>query len=205
VITDQVAPETAVRTAIVQLGNPSVGRLDAENADINRKWEINRESRVYFTTKTSVQTVNFELIKVMGTWDVNLSDPSKMTAEAKAPLDMLSTGSASRDSDIRSARYLNAAMHPEVTFKATKFEGVPAQWAPGETINFNMSGTLTIKGISKEVTFDTKAIRNGAQLKLSTSSEVTFQNFGMQSPHLVVVKTENDIPLSLQIVLDAAA
>ncbi|MNC71112.1 YceI-like domain protein [compost metagenome] len=64
-----------------------------------------------------------------------------------------------------------------------------------------MTGTLTVKGIEKEVTFDSQAVYSGGQLMLSGTTTVTFADFGMKNPHSIVLDTENDLEVRLELVL----
>lgn len=58
------------------------------------------------------------------------------------------TGVAKRDEDLRSERFLDTVKYPKMTFKSTAFSGTPA--------NFQMIGDLTIKDVTKRVTFTGK-------------------------------------------------
>ncbi|GJM68478.1 hypothetical protein HMSSN036_06940 [Paenibacillus macerans] len=65
-----------------------------------------------------------------------------------------------------------------------------------------MAGTMNVKGIDKEVTFDGQALYQDNQVRLSGTTTVTFADFGLQNPHNVVLETENDISVRLELVLE---
>jgi polyisoprenoid-binding protein YceI len=56
------------------------------------------------------------------------------------------TDNHDRDADLRSATYFDVAQYPNMTFKSTKVE-------PNGKSDFTVSGDLTIKNVTKSVTF----------------------------------------------------
>jgi polyisoprenoid-binding protein YceI len=59
----------------------------------------------------------------------------------------IETGVADRDAHLRSADFFDVATYPEITFRSTRVE--PQGQAGGR-----LTGTLTIRGISREVVLD---------------------------------------------------
>ena len=57
----------------------------------------------------------------------------------------IDTNDANRDKHLRSGDFFDAEKHPEITFKSSKI-------APAGQDKYNVTGTLTIHGVSKEVT-----------------------------------------------------
>ena len=47
--------------------------------------------------------------------------------------------------------------YPEATFKATSIEGAPAAYTEGEEVAFKLLGDLTVREVTKPVTFDVTA------------------------------------------------
>jgi hypothetical protein len=123
-------------TPALASGELSVGQL-------NKKWAITEESKVYFNVTTSKEAVTFVIAKVTGDWDFNLAQPDKMTAHAIADITTMDSGNSSRDSDIKGSQYLSADTFTEATFDLKSVEQWPAKWADGETVLFKMNGVLT--------------------------------------------------------------
>ncbi|MEW4370180.1 YceI family protein [Paenibacillus kandeliae] len=172
-------------------------------SELNGNWAINEStSKVYFSVTTSQETVNFVDNKVSGTWNVNVDDPSQMTSEGQIDMSAIDSGNSQRDGHVKEADFFDVSQFPNATFKATSFENVPTEWASGATNEFKMTGTLTVKGVEKEATFDMKSVYQDGQLLLSGTTKVTFADFGMTNPHSVVLSTENDINVQLELVLD---
>lgn len=184
-------------------GSPASGTpaSAAAPADVNGTWSIQSASEVYFSVTTSKETVNFSVKPVTGSWTLNTAEPAQNKAEGAVDLTGLSSGNGQRDSHIKSNDYLMVDQHPKATFTVKSFENLPKEWSAGVTESFKMTGTLTVRGIAKEVTFDTKAQLDQGQLKLEGQTVVTFEDFGLKNPHTVVLSTQNDITVQLRLVL----
>ncbi|MDR6243018.1 YceI family protein [Paenibacillus hunanensis] len=204
---NKVAIESVVpaQTAAAESTGAATSAQSATGSELNGNWAINDKSKVYFSVTTSQETVNFVDNKVSGSWNVNVDDPSKMTSEGQIDMSAIDSGTAQRDEHVKSADFFDVAQFPNATFKATSFENVPKEWVSGATNDFKMTGTLTVKGKEKEVTFDMKGVYQDGQVLLSGTTKVTFADFGMKNPHSVVLSTQNDINVQLELVLDKKA
>jgi polyisoprenoid-binding protein YceI len=80
-----------------------------------------------------------------GTIEVS-EDPAESTAEIVAKAESITTGEKERDNHLRSPDFLNAEKYPEVTFKSTEVTANGDKW--------KLSGDLTIRDITKPVTFE---------------------------------------------------
>ena len=170
--------------------------------DLNGTWNIADASKVYFSVTTSQETVNFVDDQVSGTWDVNVADAAQMKGSGAIEIDAIDSGNAQRDDHIKSDDYFQMSQYPQATFTATAFEGLPQEWTDGEVYDFTLDGTLTLKGIEKPVTFKAKASYQDGKLLLSGTAVVTFEDFGLANPHSVVLSTENDINVQLELTLE---
>lgn len=187
--------------------NASSGEGNAEQASVsadqlNGEWSITEASKVYFSVTTSRETVNFENTAVSGNWTIQLDQPENMQAEGTVEMSDINSENDQRDGHLQSADYFNVAQYPQATFTASSFEGLPAEWTEGTVYDFKMAGTLNVKGIDKEVTFDAQALYQNNQVRLSGATTVTFADFGLENPHNVVLETENDISVRLELVLE---
>ncbi|MEC0329907.1 MULTISPECIES: YceI family protein [Paenibacillus] len=169
---------------------------------LNGEWKITDASKVYFSVTTSRETVNFENAAVSGTWTIQLDQPEDMKAEGALEMSDVNSGNGQRDEHIKTADFFDVAQYPQATFTAASFEGLPGEWEEGKVYDFKMAGTMNVKGIDKEVTFDGQALYQDNQVRLSGTTTVTFADFGLQNPHNVVLDTENDISVRLELVLE---
>lgn len=171
---------------------------------LDQQWLISEESKVYLTVNTSREGVNFLLDKVTGFWDVSMQKPESMKAEAKIDITRLNSGSSGRDNDVKGSAFFNATQFPEASFVLKNIEEWPKEWVSGQPAPLKLNGTITVKGKPKDVQFVSEALYEENTLKLKGETTVTFQDFGMKNPHAVVLTTENDVKIKLQLSLKKA-
>lgn len=172
---------------------------------LNGDWTVADASKVYWSVTTSRETVNFVNDAVSGSWNVNLDNAASMSGEGTVDIEALDSGNSQRDDHVKANDFLDAAAFPQSTFTAASFSGLPETWTEGEAVPFEMAGTLTVKGIEKDVIFTSQAAYRDGQLLLSGTTTVTFSDFGLENPHNVVVATENDLDVRLELVLTPAS
>jgi polyisoprenoid-binding protein YceI len=81
-------------------------------------------------------------------------DPAKSKAEATIKTASIDTKNADRDKHLRSADFFDAEKHPAITFKSTA-------WKQLDKENHEVSGDLTIRGVTKPVTLKVKFLGAG--------------------------------------------
>jgi polyisoprenoid-binding protein YceI len=82
---------------------------------------------------------------VTGTVEYNADDVTRSTVNFSAKIDSIDTGVAARDTHLKSADFFESEKFPEMTFRSTKVERVNGR--------LNLTGDLTIKGVTKQVSF----------------------------------------------------
>ena len=85
---------------------------------------------------------------ISGTVVFDKDNPSKSSVELSVPIESLDTHNSIRDRSLKSPDFFNAKQFPTMTFKSTKVEG------SGDTLE--VSGDLTIRGVTKPLTVDFK-------------------------------------------------
>jgi polyisoprenoid-binding protein YceI len=110
-------------------------------------WQIDPgHTTVGFTVRhMTISSVRGQFDKVAGTITAKGNDPASAVIEATIDTASIDTRSADRDSDLRSANFLDVAKYPTMTFKSKKLEAA----GPGK---YNVVGDLTLQGVTKEVT-----------------------------------------------------
>ena len=77
-------------------------------------------------------------------------NPDNLSASAfKVTVDAatVNTGNGKRDGHLKKEEYFDAAKYPKIKFTSTKISGT------GKANNYTVEGTVTIKGVSKAVSF----------------------------------------------------
>ncbi len=128
-------------------------------------------------------------------------DPSLPT-KITIGLTSLKSDSSQRDGQVQ--RYLQTSQYPTATFTATKLTGFPAAFTPGQPAQMQMTGTLDVHGVQKEVTWDVKANKSGNVLTGLATLKVNFGDFGLQVPNIAGIVTVQD-GLTLQVTIVAQA
>lgn len=190
-----------------------IGEADAAAASgavvtgdqLNGEWAIADGSEVYISMTTSKETVNMTAGTVTGKWAIDTANAGQMTAEGVVDVSGLDSGNPMRDGHIKGEKYLNAEAYPQATFTASAIDGFPESWSEGVAVPLQLKGTLNVRGVTKDVVFDSQAVYDQGQVKLEGSTVVTFADFGMENPHQVLVETQNDVKVELQLLLDKPA
>ena len=123
------------------------------------------------------------------------ANPSNSSVELSVPIESLDTHNSIRDHSLKSRDFFDAKKFPTMTFKSTKVE------ASGDT--FQVSGDLTIHGVTKPMTVDFKKGGEGKGVfgEMRGGGETHFtirrSDFGMNF-ELGEVGDQVDIILSLE-------
>jgi polyisoprenoid-binding protein YceI len=99
-----------------------------------------------------------------------------------------------RDNFIR-RNGLQSSQYPQVTFKPTKIEGIPASVKPGDQLTLKVTGDLTVKQTTKPVTFDVTLTANQDKVTGTGSTEIVLSDFGAGPIQIAMLQTEDKAKL----------
>jgi polyisoprenoid-binding protein YceI len=102
-------------------------------------------SNAQFTIRHLMSKVTGRFNDVEGAVLIDRANPEASSVDFKIKTASINTGEAKRDEHLRSPDFFDAGQYPEITFKSTKVK------ATGKD-TYNVTGTLTMHGASKEVT-----------------------------------------------------
>ena len=103
----------------------------------------------------------------------------------------LRTDSDRRDRYVRE-RTLLTAQYPEIVFQPTSVEGLPSPLSEASgTVEFTISGDLTIRDQTRPVTWDVTA-EFGNIITGIAAVEITFEQFAMDKPSVAIVLSVED-------------
>jgi polyisoprenoid-binding protein YceI len=151
-------------------------------------WQIdpNHSAAQFSVRHLGVSTVRGGFSKVTGTAKHDPSDPTKDTLDATIDATTVDTRVEARDKDLRSPHFLDVEKYPTITFhsKQTKIA------APGK---LQITGDLTIHGVTKEVTLDvdgpSAAIQDpwgNQRIGASATTKINRNDFGVNAAPGVV-------------------
>lgn len=131
----------------------------------------------------------------------------KSKLEAEVDISSIDTSVKDRDDHLRSPDFFDAAKYPKMTFKSTSLSGKPE--------SFKLTGDLTMKGITKKVTFNgvykgTAADAYGnIKAAFTATTKISRKEFGLTWNKAVevgpVVGDEMTIDLKIQAAKEVAA
>ena len=102
-------------------------------------------SEAAFTIKHLVSKVSGRFTEFGGNITLDPAKPEQSSVEFTIKATSINTDNADRDKDLKSANFFDVEKNPEITFKSSKV-------TPAGKDKFNVDGSLTIRGVSKQVT-----------------------------------------------------
>lgn len=178
----------------------------------NSNWQIDpQHSSAQFAVRhLGLSTVRGAFSKLSGTMVLDDQDISKSSVEVSIDVNTVDTREPDRDKDLRSERFFDVAHFPTMTFKSKKVE----QLAPGK---LRVTGDLTIRGTSREVTLDVDGPTNpvkdpwgNQRLAATATTKINRQDYGVKwNAKLdnggVVVGDDVNITLDVEMIQKPAA
>jgi polyisoprenoid-binding protein YceI len=173
-------------------------------------WKLDPlHTQVEFATKHfGMMTVRGRFNDVVTSGHVDVEHPENSKIDVEISVASLNTHNAQRDNDLRSSYFLELDKYPSITFKTTSIE-------PAAQDQYNVTGDLTIKGITRPVTL--RAMRYGElndpnmghRVVYSAEGEINRKDFGMEfdmfADNRLVVGHEIKINIETEIVEQPAA
>lgn len=94
-----------------------------------------------------VTKVRGQFNDIQGSVHIDADDPTNSSAEVVIQAKSIDTRSSDRDEHLRSNDFFAMDEHPEITYESTAIR-------PIDDTNFEVTGDLTIRGVTKEITVE---------------------------------------------------
>jgi polyisoprenoid-binding protein YceI len=106
-----------------------------------------------------------------------------------------------RDGIIRQ-RWLESNKFPFAKFAEAKIVGLPARpYKDAESLNFRITGKLTVRDVTKDVTFNATGVLTGKVLVVTAFTDVLMTDFGFEPPSVGgFVQANNELRIVLNLV-----
>jgi polyisoprenoid-binding protein YceI len=167
------------------LGDSALARrhrdgMQATNETTATRWTLDPgHSAVGFSVRhLMITTVRGEFARYRGDVVYDPSRPEATRIDATIEVASLDTREAKRDADLRGALFFDADNHPAMTFVSTAARAVAG--------GVDVTGTLTIRGVAREVTLAVRAIsdvatdmRGNQRLGATATATIKRSDFGM--------------------------
>lgn len=124
---------------------------------------------------------------------LDLATPTAFTVG----LASITSDESRRDNRMRGA--LETSKYPTTTFTASSISGLPAEFGAADTI-LQLTGTLDLHGVQKEVTWELKVKRDGDILSVLGTTGFKYSDFGITKPDIGgFVSVDENVTLQVQL------
>ena len=128
--------------------------------------------------------------------------PASQVGEIVVDISQLRTDEPMRDNAIR-REWLQSARYPLARFNNGRITGIPATVTEGQPFKFQITGDMTVRLVTKPVTWDAEATIEGDTLRATATTRLKMSDFGVEPPSLLDLRVEDDVELTLDFVANA--
>jgi polyisoprenoid-binding protein YceI len=89
-------------------------------------------------------------------------------------------------------------------FTIESVSGFPANYTEGQEVSLSLTGQMTIKGVTKPVTFEVKARRAGEFLTATADTSFNMSEFGIEPPNVPTARAHDLVRLQVVLVAKQA-
>lgn len=182
-----------IALASLVLGSAALSRAAVETYTIDPV-----HSNVGFTIRHFVSKVSGSFTKVSGTIAVDRDNLEKSTVEASIAVASVNTSNEKRDGHLQSPDFFDVAKFGTITFKSTS-------WKKTGEDTFDVTGNLTIHGVTKEVVLKTKLLgfgpgMGGAELSgWEVSTTLNKADFGVNGPAMLGKALGDEVAVTINV------
>jgi len=159
-------------------------------------------SSVGFKIRHLVSHVPGSFTNVTGTIKVDRANLEASTVEATIAIDSVNTANDKRDGHLKSPDFFDVAKYATATFKSTA-------WKKTGENTYDVTGDLTLHGVTKSVTLQTTLLGFGPGMRGGTTSgwEITGtinkSDFGVNGPAMLGKALGDEVKLEIQVEANA--
>ena len=180
-----------------------------------RTYNVTSDGKNYamFTSEATLETIHGRTSKVTGTIAADPADVPASSVDVTIDLASLDTGIDMRNGHLRE-RFLQVDKFPTATFKSVSV-AAPKSIAPNSPTVVNVTGDLTIHGVTKRITVPvrvvvipesdlTKSSRGpGDWIHATTDFPIKLGDYGIPVPENLVMKLSDRIGIRLDLFANA--
>ena len=161
---------------------------------------VNEELATLGVPSTAKGTTN----GVRGTLYLTANGSLAPEAASQFVVDLTGLTSDESKRDERVQETLETSQYPTTTFTATAVTGYDPSIPEGEEQVLQLTGTLDLHGVQKEVTWEVKAVRQGNVISVLATVTVAFADFNMTAPTFAqIVSIDDKATLQVQLIAQA--
>lgn len=150
--------------------------------------------------KGSTKDITGQFQLTAGGFDLDASQPTTFTVNLKT----LASDKSMRDSRVQN-QGLETSKFPTATFTATKVTGFDKSLAAGVEQTLQLSGTLDLHGVKKDVVWEVKAKRDGNIITALATLKFNFGDFNIPILNIAnFVSVQDGVTLQVQVVAQSS-
>jgi len=148
-----------VTFALAALSFPAVGA--AQDGATTLEIDPDHSNFIVRASHLGASFTFIEFTDFTGSIEYNKEEPSKSSVNFTVKANSVDTGVEKRNKHLKSPDFLHAKKHPEITFESTEVK-------KKDDKTFQVTGDLTIRDNTKEITVDVKHVGSGKDQKGNT-------------------------------------
>lgn len=131
-----------------------------------------------------------------GTFVLDRENPANHQFQLKIYVDSIDTGNPNRDSHLKGPDFFDVATYPDITFQSTTVVADTRAGQPG--VVFQVTGNLTMHGVTKQITLPVQLLGEGISLDKKphagflTQTELKRNDFGVGAARFADSNTVGD-------------
>ena len=126
----------------------------------------------------------------------DLSSVGEITVDIKS----FKSDKSRRDNAIRD-RWLESNIFPIAVFTPTELRGLPEKYIPGDMVDFEIDGNLSVRNTTKPASFLVTLTINYDQIVGHASTRLQMTDFGFDPPDISgILKAENEVDITFEFV-----
>jgi polyisoprenoid-binding protein YceI len=126
--------------------------------------------------------------------------PQLQSNRFRVDLRTLTSDADRRDQLIRE-QWLESNTYPFAEFIATQADGLPQFYVEGQEVFFRLTGNMTIRNVTRPLTFDTQGVLNANTLSGSATTFLLMRDFGFEPPEILgAVRVDDGVNLTVRFV-----
>lgn len=172
-----------VTTTTAAGGSPSTTGATSTGDGIDGTWTVADGTTVGYRVEEVLFGQSTEGVGRTSEVEGTLVVDGTKISEVDLTVDMTTVTSDSTQRDGQfSGRIMDTATHPTATFVLTEPIDLGSVPADGEKVTVSATGDLTLRGVTKSVTFDLQAQRSGSTFSVSGAIPITFADYEIDNP-----------------------
>ncbi|MFT3782751.1 MAG: YceI family protein [Nibricoccus sp.] len=176
----------------------AVGSLQIAQAAVEAYKIDPVHSSVGFSIRHFVSKVPGTFTKFSGTITVDRDNLEKSSVDATVDITSINTANEKRDAHLKTGDFFEAEKYPSASFKSKS-------WKKTGEDTFDVTGDLTIKGVTKEVVLKTKLLGFGPGMQgrelsgWEATTVINKSDFGVNSPAMLSKALGEEVTLNISV------